>query len=175
MTKTAFRLPHYQNPNYGSTEANDFNDLQYRKSRGIPPKDTASRKSIEEALDYLDRNLPGVRRGTPKHEHLIARVSSSGRPLTTAKSICRDYINAGHHAPEHDASDVQELWVKVFKRQGRIIYPEQERIFRKLDCSAIQGNLTRGDLDRADKLLRMFKAPGKRTLDRNSRLSFLPI
>ena len=94
-------------------------------------------------------------------------MKSSGRPLTTAKSICRDYINAGHHAPEHDDSDVQELWVKVFKRQGRIIYPEQERIFRKLDCSAIQGNLTRGDLDRADKLLRMFKAPGKRTLDRN--------
>jgi hypothetical protein len=24
-----------------------------------------------------------------------------------------------------DASDVQELWVKVFKRQGRLIYPER--------------------------------------------------
>jgi hypothetical protein len=106
-----------------------------------------------------------LRRGTPRHEHLIDRVKSSGRPLTTAKSICRDYINAGHRAPEHDASDVQELWVKVFIRQGRIIYPEQERIFRTLDCSAIQGTLTRGDLDRADKLLRMFKAAGR--LDRN--------
>ena len=43
-------------------------------------------------------------------------------------------------------------------------YPEQERIFRQLDRSAIQGNLNRGDLERADKILRMFKAPG--TLDR---------
>ncbi len=61
--------------------------------------------------------------------------------------------------------------MKVFKRQGRIIYPEQERILRKLDRSAIQGTLSRGDLDRADKILRMFKAPGKPgkpgTLDRN--------
>jgi hypothetical protein len=67
--------------------------------------------------------------------------------------------------PECDPSDIQELWVRVFKRQGRIIYPEQERIFRKLERSAIQGSLGQGDLDRADKVLRMFKAPG--TLDRN--------
>jgi hypothetical protein len=38
MTKTAFRLPQYQNPNFGSTGANDFNDLQNRKSRGIPQR-----------------------------------------------------------------------------------------------------------------------------------------
>jgi hypothetical protein len=87
-------------------------------------------------------------------------VKSSGSPLVTAKSICRDYLNVGHRDPEHDASDVQELWVKIFKRQGRLIYPEQERIFRDLDRSAIQGSLSRGDLDRADKILRMFKAPG---------------
>ena len=55
--------------------------------------------------------------------------------------------------------------MKVFKGQGRIIYPEQQRIFRKLDRSAIQGTLSRGDLDLADKVLRMFKAPG--TVDRN--------
>ena len=55
--------------------------------------------------------------------------------------------------------------MKVFKRQGRMIYPEQQRIFRNLDRDAIQGNLSRGDLDRADKVLRMFKAPG--TLDRS--------
>jgi hypothetical protein len=146
-------------------EANDFNDLEDPKSEGIPPRDAASRKSIKEALAYLDRNLHGLRRGTPKHEHLIARVMSSRRPLATAKSICRDYLKVSQRGPDCDGSDVQELWVKVFKRQGRIIYPEQERIFRKLDCSAIQGTLTRGDLDRADKLLRMFKAAG--TLDRN--------
>ena len=69
------------------------------------------------------------------------------------------------HGPECDASDVQELWVKVFKRQGRLIYPEQERIFRQLDRSAIQGTLSRGELERVDKVLRMFKAPG--TLDRS--------
>jgi hypothetical protein len=118
-----------------------------------PQKDAASRKSIKEALDYLDRNRPGV---PPKHEHMISRVRSSG----TAKSICRDYINAGHRTPEHDASDDQELWVKVFKRQGRIIYPEQERIFRDLDRLSLRGSLSRADLDRADKTLRLFKAPG---------------
>jgi hypothetical protein len=66
---------------------------------------------------------------------------------------------------ECDASDVQELWVKVFKRQGRLIYPGQERIFRQLDRSAIHGTLSRGELERADKVLRMFKAPG--TVDRS--------
>src|SRR5262245_24924032 len=95
-----------------------------------PNRDTASRKSIKEALAYLDRNLPGLRRGTARYDYLIGRVKSSGRPLTTAKSICRDYLNVGHRAPEHDASDVQALWVKVLKRQGRVIYPAQKRIFR---------------------------------------------
>jgi len=96
-------------------------------------------------------------------------VSASRRPLSTAKAICRDYLKVDQRGPECDPSDVQELWgkVKVFRRQGRLIYPEQQRIFRKLDRNAIQGTLTRGDLDRADKILRMFKAPGKRTLDRN--------
>ena len=144
---------------------NDFNDLDNRKSRGIPPRDTASRRSITEALDYLEQNLPGLRRGTTKHEHLVDRVKSSGRPLATAKAICRDHLKAPRAGPDCDASDVQELWVKVFKRQGRMIYPEQQRIFRNLDREAIQGNLSRGDLDRADKVLRMFKAPG--TLDRS--------
>jgi hypothetical protein len=46
-----------------------------------------------------------------------------------------------------------------------VIYPEQQRIFRQLDQDAIQGNLSRGDLERADKILRMFKPPG--TLDRS--------
>ena len=165
MTKTGFRLPPYLKAKNGSQEHNDFNDLANRKSRGIPPRDTASRRSITEALDYLDRNLHGLRRGTPKHEHLIDRVKSSGRPLATAKAICRDHLKAPRAGPECDPSDVQELWVKVFKRQGRMIYPEQERIFRNLDRDAIQGNLSRGDLDRADKTLRMFKAPG--TLDRS--------
>jgi hypothetical protein len=69
------------------------------------------------------------------------------------------------HGPECDPSDVQALWVKVFKRQGRLIYPEQERIFCQLDRSAIQGTLSRGEFERADKVLRMFKAPG--TVDRS--------
>ena len=71
MTKTGFRLPPYLKAKNGSQEHNDFNDLDNRKSRGIPPRDTASRRSITEALDYLDQNLPGLRRGTPKHEHLV--------------------------------------------------------------------------------------------------------
>jgi hypothetical protein len=165
MAKTGFRLPSYPEAQIGSLEANDFKNLEDPKSKGIPPRDAASRQSIKEAVEYLDRNLHGLRRGTPKHEHLIRRVMSSRRPLATAKSICRDYLKVGERGPDCDASDVQELWVKVFKRQGRIIYPEQERIFRKLDCSAIQGTLSRGDLDHADKVLRMFKTPG--TLDRN--------
>ena len=119
-----------------------------------------SRKRADEGLKYLDRNLHGLRRGTPKHQHLIDRVMSSRRPLATAKLICRDYLKVSQRGPDCDASDVQELWVKVFKRQGRVIYPEQERIFRNLDRLATQGNLSQADLDLADKTLRMFKAPG---------------
>jgi hypothetical protein len=133
MTKTGFRLLPYLKAKNGSPESNDFNDLANRKSRGIPPRDTASRRSITEALDYLDQNLPGLRRGTPKHQHLVDRVKTSGRPLATAKAICRDHLKITRAGPECDPSDVQELWVKVFKRQGRMIYPEQQRIFRNLD------------------------------------------
>jgi hypothetical protein len=160
MTKTGFRLLPYLKAKNGSSGSNVFSDLENRKSRGIPLRDTASRNRVDEALKFLDRNLHGLRRGTAKHEHLIGRVRASRRPLSTAKAICRDYLKVDQRGPECDASDVQELWVKVFKRQGRIIYPEQERIFRKLDCSAIQGTLCRGELERADKVLRMFKAPG---------------
>jgi hypothetical protein len=165
MTKTDFRLLPYLKAKNGSSGTNEFNDLETRKSRGIPLRDTASRKRVDEALKFLDRNLHGLRRGTAKQEHLIGRVRASRRPLATAKAICRDYLKVDQHGPECDASDVQELWVKVFKRQGRLIYPEQERIFRQLDRSAIQGTLGRGELERVDKVLRMFKAPG--TLDRS--------
>jgi hypothetical protein len=51
------------------------------------------------------------------------------------------------------------------RRQGRIICPEQERFPPARRQSAIQGSLSRGGLDRADKILWMFKPPG--TLDRN--------
>jgi hypothetical protein len=165
MTKTGFRLQPYLKAKSGSSETNDFKDLESPKSRGIPLPDTASRKRVDEALDYLDRNLHGLRRGTAKHEHLIGRVRASRRPMSTAKAICRDHVKVDQRGPDCDPSDVQELWVKVFRRQGRLIYPEQERIFRQLDRSAIQGSLGQGDLDRADKILRMFKAPG--TVDRS--------
>jgi hypothetical protein len=165
MTKTGFRLPPYLKANNGSSGTNQFNDLEKRKSRGIPLRDPASRRRVTAALDYLDRNLHGLRRGTAKHEHLVGRVRASERPLSTAKAICRDYLKVDQRGPKRDPSDVQELWLKVFKRQGRVIYPEQERIFHQLDGKAIQGNLSRGDLERADKVLRMFKAPG--TLDRS--------
>jgi len=165
MTKTGFRLLPYLKAKNGSSGTNDFRDLENRKPRGIPLRDTASRKRVDEALKFLDRNLHGLRRGTAKHEHRIGRVRASRRPLSTAKAICRDYLKVYQRGPECDPSDVQELWVKVFKRQGRIIYPEQEGIFRQLDRSAIQGTGSRGEFERADKVLRMFKAPG--TLDRS--------
>jgi hypothetical protein len=38
-------------------------------------------------------------------------------------------------------------------------HPEQERIFRDLDRLALHGSLSSADLDRADKTLRLFKAP----------------
>ena len=60
---------------------------------------------------------------------------------------------------------VQELWGKVFKCQVRIIYPEQERIFRNLDRLATQGDLSQADLDCADKSFRMFEAP--KSVNRN--------
>jgi hypothetical protein len=141
MTKTGFRLLPYLKAKNGSSGTNEFNDLENRKSRGIPLRDTASRKRVDEALKFLDRNLHGLRRGTAKHEYLIGRVRASRRPLSTAKAICRDYLKVDQRGPECDPSDIQELWVRVFKRQGRIIYPEQERIFRKPERSAIQGSL----------------------------------
>jgi hypothetical protein len=172
MTKTGFRLLPYLKAKNGSSGSNEFNDLENRKSRGMPLRDTASRKRITEALDYLDRHLHGMRRGTAKHEHLIDRVRASRRPLSTAKAICRDYLKVERPGPECDPSDVQELWVRVFRRQGRLIYPEQERIFSQLDRDAIRGTLSCGELDRADKILRMFKPPG--TLDRSwARTEFL--
>jgi hypothetical protein len=119
--------------------------------------------------DTAEGKDPAVKAGrdfsTRVEVAVIGRVRASRRPLSTAKAICRDYLKVDQHRSECDPSDVQELWVKVFKRQGRLIYPEQERIFRQLDRSAIQGNLNRGDLERADKILRMFKAPG--TVDRS--------
>jgi hypothetical protein len=124
--------------------------------------DLTRRKPILAGLEYLLDHLLGVRRGTQKHDRLMRKVATADRPLATAKAICKDYaalgqVDTGDQAL--DASDVQELWVRVFKRQGRLIYPEQQRIFRQLDRSAIQGTLSRGDLDRADKILRMFEAP----------------
>jgi hypothetical protein len=139
MTKTDFRLLPYPKAKNGSSGPNEFNELENRKSRGIPQRNTASRKLVEEALKFLDRNLHGLRRGTAKHEYLIGRVRASRRPLSTAKAICRDYLKVDQRGPECDPSDIQELWVRVFKRQGRIIYPEQERI--KPERSAIQGSL----------------------------------
>jgi hypothetical protein len=126
------------------------------------------RKAILAGLEYLLDNLPGVRRGTQKHDRLMRKVATADRPLATAKAICRDYGSLQPKVETDqalDASDVQELWVRVFRRQGRIIYPEQERMFRQLDHSAIQGTLRRGELEHADKSLRMFKEP--KTLDRS--------
>jgi hypothetical protein len=127
MTKTGFRLLPYLKAKNGSSETNDFNDLENRESRDIPLPDTASRKRVGEALKFLDRNLHGLRRGTAKHDHLIGRERASRRPLSTAKAIRRDYLKVDQRGPTCDPSDIQELWVRVFKRQGRIIYPEQER------------------------------------------------
>src|SRR5262245_26751587 len=125
--------------------------------------DLTRRKAIMAGLEYLLDYLSGIRRGTQKHDRLMRKVATADRPLATAKTICKDYgsLKPKVEADQGlDASDVQELWVTVFKRQGRLIYPEQQRTFRRLDRSAIQGNLSRGDIERADKTLRMFKAPG---------------
>jgi hypothetical protein len=92
MTISPSRLPQYQNPDLAAAETKDFN--AYHKSEGTLLRDTASRKSTKEALEYLNRNLHGLRRGTPMHEHLIGRVKSSRRPLATAKSICRDFASS---------------------------------------------------------------------------------
>jgi hypothetical protein len=135
--------------------------LRAMVDKGVP-LDLTRRKATLSGLEYLLDNLSGVRRGTQKHDRLMRKVATSDRPLATARTICKGYaaldqIDTGDQAL--DSSDVQELWVKVFKRQGRLIYPEQERI-RQLDRSAIQGNLNRSDFYCADKVLRMFKAPG---------------
>jgi hypothetical protein len=55
-----------------------------------------------------------------------------------------------------DASDVQELRVRVQRRQG-VIYPEQEPRFRDLDRLALQGALTAVALSEAARTLSLFK------------------
>ena len=60
-----------------------------------------------------------------------------------------------------DASDVQELRVRVQRRQG-VIYPEQEPRFRDLDRLALQGALTAVALSEAARTLSLFKQPGPR-------------
>jgi hypothetical protein len=54
---------------------------------------------------------------------------------------------------------------EALQAPGTVFYPEQQRTFRQLDRSAIQGTLSRSDIERADKILRMFKEP--KTLNRN--------
>jgi len=110
--------------------------------------DLTRRKAILSGLEYLLDNLSGARLLLPNDQKRRPRRSAG----TMHRCITRSRL-------------IRRSRVKVFKRQGRLIYPEQERIFRRLDRSAIQGDLSRGELERADKVLRIFKAPG--TLDRS--------
>ncbi len=113
-------------------------------------------------LEYLLDNLDGVRRGTQKHARLMRKVATASRPLAMAKTICEDYASVLHQVEnDHplDASDVQELRVRVQRRQG-VIYPEQEPRLRALDRLALQGKLTAAALSEADRTLSLFKQPG---------------
>ena len=78
-----------------------------------------------------------------------------------AKAICKDYASLHHVENDHplDASDVQELRVRVQRRQG-VIYPEQEPRFRNLDRLALQGKLTAAVLSEAARTLSLFQQPG---------------
>jgi hypothetical protein len=126
----------------------------------------ASREAILAGLEYLLDNLDGVRRGTQKHDRLMRKVATASRPLAMARTICKDYASLQHVESDHplDASDVQELRVRVQRRQG-VIYPEQEPRFRDLDRLALQGKLTAAALSEAARTLSLFKQPGP--LDRN--------
>jgi hypothetical protein len=53
MTKTAFRLPQYQNPNFESAGAN-FNDLQ-TVNRGVYPQRSLTRADLARADKPLRR------------------------------------------------------------------------------------------------------------------------
>jgi hypothetical protein len=127
---------------------------------GLPP-DLAPRETILAGLQYLLENLDGVRRGTQKHNRLMRKVAMASRPLAMAKAICKDYALLHHVESDHplDASDVQELRVRVQKRQG-IIYPEQEPRFRDLDRLALRGKLTAAALGEAARIFNLFRKPG---------------
>jgi hypothetical protein len=127
---------------------------------GIPP-DLASRESILAGLQYLHENLLGVRRGTQKHNRLMRKVATSDRPLAMAKIICTDYASLPCVESDHplDASDVQELRVRVQRKQG-IIYPEQQPRFRDLDRLALRGKLTAAALGEAARIFNLFRKPG---------------
>ena len=121
----------------------------------------ASRETILAGLEYLLDHLDGVRRGTQKHDRLMRKVATASRPLAMAKTICKDYASLPHVEGDHplDASDVQELRVRVQRRQG-IIYPEQEPRFRDLDRLALQGKLTAAALSEAAGIFNLFRKPG---------------
>ena len=122
----------------------------------------ASRETILAGLEYLLDHLDGVRRGTQKHDRLMRKVATSSRPLVMAKTICKDYASVLHQVEnDHplDASDVQELRVRVQRRQG-VIYPEQEPRFRNLDRLALQGKLTAAALGEAGRIFHLFRKPG---------------
>jgi hypothetical protein len=125
------------------------------------PSNLASRDSILAGLEYLHENLHGVRRGTQKHNRLMRKVATSDRPLAMAKTICTDYALLPYVESDHplDASDVQELRVRLQRKQG-IIYPEQEPRFRDLDRLALQGKLTAAALGEAARIFNLFRKPG---------------
>jgi hypothetical protein len=111
---------------------------------GLPP-DLAPRETILAGLQYLLENLDGVRRGTQKHNRLMRKVATASRPLAMAKTICKDYAPLHLVGSDHplDSSDVQELRVRVLRRQG-LIYPEQEPRFRDLDRVCSPGKIDSG-------------------------------
>src|SRR5262245_19329996 len=55
--------------------------------------DSTRRNAILSGLEHLLYNLPGIRRGTQKHDRLMRKVATADRPLATAKAICRDYAS----------------------------------------------------------------------------------
>ena len=90
----------------------------------------------------------------------MRKVAIAARPLVTAKAICKDYASLHHNVEIDDqleASDVQALRVQVQRRQGGIIYPEQEPRFRNLDRLALQGKLTAAALGEAAGIFHLFR------------------
>lgn len=109
-------------------------------------------RSERSAVKYLDEHivLPHKRRQKAR-----GRIRSSLRPLVEAKKIIREFYLGTNEHHKLDFSDVQELRVKLIRRDHTLC-PEQVDWLNRLDRRIAKGDITQSDFrNEAAMLLEM--------------------